>query len=245
CQIFLNLIVNAAQAIPEGQAPANQIRVKTRTDATGRVVVTVADTGSGIPPELHDRIFDPFFTTKELGAGTGLGLSICHRLVTGLGGQIVMESEVGRGTVFEVTLPSARRAETAAKASPARLPAARRGRILCVDDDVLLTKALTRALNGEHEVTALTRAREALERVMAGERYDVILCDLMMPEMGGIDLHAELLGCAPEQAASIIFLTGGAFTARARDFLASVPNQRVEKPFDIQLLRTFINDRIR
>ncbi len=107
-QVFINLLVNAAQALPEGNTDANEIRIITSTDSTGRAVVEVRDTGPGIPPALLARIFDPFFTTKPFGIGTGLGLAICHNIVTGMGGEISVLSEVGRGTTFRVVLPASR-----------------------------------------------------------------------------------------------------------------------------------------
>ena len=104
-QVFLNLLVNAAQAIPEGNPAGHEIRVATSTDARGRVVVEIADTGSGIPPEILERMFDPFFTTKPAGVGTGLGLAISRGIVAALGGEIQVESEVGAGSTFRVLLP--------------------------------------------------------------------------------------------------------------------------------------------
>jgi signal transduction histidine kinase len=107
-QVFLNLIVNAAQAIPEGSdVKDHEIRVTTWRDETGWAVIAVKDTGSGISPENLGRLFSPFFTTKPAGVGTGLGLSICHGIITGMGGRITVESELGRGTVFRVFLPLA------------------------------------------------------------------------------------------------------------------------------------------
>jgi CheY-like chemotaxis protein len=114
-----------------------------------------------------------------------------------------------------------------------------------VDDESIILKALQRLLVAEHEVTLLSTAGEARDRLLAGEEYDVILCDLMMPQMTGMDLHAELLRALPDQAARMVFLTGGAFTPDARAFLDGVPNQRIEKPFDTQHLRSIINDRVR
>ena len=116
-QIFLNLIVNAAQAIPEADVKSHEIRITTRQEGDW-VVVAVRDTGIGIPPENRARLFDPFFTTKPIGVGTGLGLSICHGIVTGVGGRIEVESEVGQGSTFRVYLPI-----RAAAASPARVEA--------------------------------------------------------------------------------------------------------------------------
>jgi signal transduction histidine kinase len=103
-QIFLNLIVNAAQAIPEADVKSHEIRITTTHEGEW-VVVAVKDSGIGIPPENRARLFDPFFTTKPIGVGTGLGLSICHGIVLGMGGRIEVESEVGQGTTFRVFLP--------------------------------------------------------------------------------------------------------------------------------------------
>ena len=104
-QVFLNLIVNAGQAIAEGDAEHNQITVSTSVDAEGRVVVAVVDSGDGIPEDILARIFEPFFTTKPAGIGTGLGLSICHGIITSLGGEITVESRLGHGSTFRVLLP--------------------------------------------------------------------------------------------------------------------------------------------
>ncbi|MFL5349653.1 MAG: PAS domain S-box protein [Hyalangium sp.] len=106
-QVFLNLLINAAQAIPAGQPERNEIRVKLRS-VQDHVIVEVRDTGAGIPPEMRSRIFDPFFTTKPVGVGTGLGLFVCQGIITRFGGEISVESEVGCGTTFRVIFPTAR-----------------------------------------------------------------------------------------------------------------------------------------
>ncbi|MBI3184216.1 MAG: response regulator [Myxococcales bacterium] len=245
-QVFLNLIVNAAQAMQEGRAESNQIRVRTGTDSAGRVVVEVADTGPGMTPEVLGKLFTPFFTTKPPGVGSGLGLSICHRIVTNLGGEISVQSQLGKGSVFRVALlPAKGEEETGQRvAAPARA-ASRRGRVMVVDDEPMIGKAVRRTLSNEHEIVAETSAAAALERIQRGERFDVILCDLMMPAMTGMDLYAAIQKLEPEQASRMVFLTGGAFTPRARAFLDETPNQRMEKPFDTQNLRALVNERVR
>jgi ligand-binding sensor domain-containing protein/signal transduction histidine kinase/CheY-like chemotaxis protein len=469
-QVFLNLLINAAQALPEGRAEANEVRLVTRVAPEGMVVAEVHDTGIGIAPEALGRIFDPFYTTKPQGVGTGLGLSLCHAYVTAMGGSISVESEPGKGSIFRVTLrraaresgavpavpgqerrgareggalhavaaqataresrsmpappaqewgssrgqagarestsdqapreqggaresratpavqvwerggardsmslpalpvpqerrtpvvqqgeepgpgtldapiaaPSAappalgpemldapvaassaalpapepgpldapvaaasamasppsteapaaaasasasrgpgapearagdapsstRSAEAARDASALEAPDARaarehpldpespesasrgggaaqpapvRGRVLVVDDDALVSGAIRRTLSRENDVEVLVSARQALARLTEPElRYDVVLCDLMMPEMTGMDLFDALMKTAPRVAGRVVFITGGAFTAAARTFLDRVDNPRVEKPFDPETLRKLI-----
>jgi PAS domain S-box-containing protein len=211
-QVFLNLIVNTAQAIPEGRVESNEIRVLTGVDGNGRPLVEIRDSGSGMPPEVLRSLFTPFFTTKPAGVGTGLGLSICHRIVSSLGGEIVVESEPGKGSFFRVFLPAAAEPRVRTTVSPAARAALRRGRILVIDDEPMIGELARRVLSADHDVVATTNGSEALSKLSAGERFDAILCDLMMPQMTGMDLHARLLQVAPDQAARLIFLTGGAFT---------------------------------
>jgi signal transduction histidine kinase/CheY-like chemotaxis protein len=242
-QVFVNLLVNAAQAIAEGAEQRNEICVATRTDDAGRAVVEIRDTGAGIAPELLPRLFDPFFTTKPVGEGTGLGLSICHGIVSALGGELAVESERGRGSTFRVTLPAAPvRAEVAPAAAvvPAASSPPRRARILVIDDDPRIGEAVRESLAREHDVVAVTNALAGLRLIEKREHFDLILCDLMMPAMTGMDLHEELTRLDASQAARLSFLTGGAFTPRAQAFLAEVPNPRLEKPFDPQGLRHFV-----
>jgi signal transduction histidine kinase len=243
-QVFLNLIVNAAQAIPDGRAADNEIRISTRLSEAGRVVTEISDTGVGMPPEALARIFDAFFTTKPAGVGTGLGLAICHRIVTSLGGDISVQSHVGAGTTFRVSLPLAHSVAAPVIDAGAEKPGVRRGHILVVDDEPMLCKVIRRVLGQDHEVIVATSAEEALQLINDGQRFDIILSDLMMPEMTGMDLHAELLRLSPDQAHRMIFMTGGTFTEAARSFLESVPNQTMEKPFRNAALRQLVQSRM-
>lgn len=243
-QVFLNLLVNAAQAIPEGRAEHNEIHVTTRVDGDD-VVIEVQDTGPGIPPEILPRIFDAFFTTKEVGVGTGLGLAICQRLVTDMRGRLTVDSVVGQGTTFRVTIPMTRELQVAPAPQPESIVPPRRGRILVVDDETLVVRGMVRALSREHDVTPVTAAKEGLALCMAGEKFDLILCDLMMPEMTGMELHRRLTETHPDQADQMIFVTGGAFTEEARQFLAETHKEHLEKPFDPQNLRAIVQRYLR
>ena len=245
-QVVLNLLLNAAQAIPPGDEGSNEagheIRVVTR-DEDETVLIEVKDTGSGIPKDVLERIFEPFFTTKPIGIGTGLGLSICHSIVTGFGGTIDVDSVVGFGTRVRVHLPKGRALSIHPTASP-EPPPVRRARVLAVDDDAQFLRTIARVLGRENEVVQAGGGREALERLSSGEKFDAILCDLMMPEMTGMDLHAELCRIAPGEAAAMIFLTGGTFTPEAQAFLESVPNPRLSKPFDLKEMRRTVAEAV-
>jgi PAS domain S-box-containing protein len=238
-QVFLNLLVNAAQAIPEGRADQHEVRVITRTNEHGSVVVEVSDTGMGIPPENLSRIFDPFFTTKGA-TGTGLGLAISHGAIRSLGGDIKVTSVPGRGTTFQVTLPPSKSWRRAAPSSSHDLRTQVRRRVLIVDDEPLVGEAIARALSEENDVEVVTEAKQALARVQKGAVYDIVLCDLMMPVMTGMDLYAELVRAAPKLAGRLVFMTGGAFTPRARAFLENVVNPCLEKPLDTSKLRSIV-----
>jgi PAS domain S-box-containing protein len=244
CQVFLNLLVNAVQALPDGNREGHRIEVATRVAPDGRVVAEIKDTGTGMPPEVLQRLFTPFFTTKPAGIGTGLGLSISQRIVKSLGGEIQVESELGRGTTFRVCLLAGEpKVAPAPVAPPPARSAGGQGRVLAVDDEPLVTGALRRMLR-QHDFHSENSPRAALERLRTGERFDVILCDLMMPEMTGMDLLAELERVAPDQARRVIFLTGGAVSKRAAMFLGSVKNLCLEKPFNTEKLRALVSSRI-
>jgi PAS domain S-box-containing protein len=236
-QVFLNLVLNAVHATEPGRPGHNQITVTTSMDGAGRVVATIADTGGGIPVELHPKIFTPFFTTKDIGLGTGLGLSICHRIITSLRGEITFASTVGRGTEFRVVLPPAPAGITpsdSGRVAAARTPV-RPAKILVVDDEAAITAHLVEILGSHHDVTAASSAREVLAHMAAGRRFDVILCDLMMPAMTGMALHAELVRVAPDQARRFVPMTAGAFTPEAREFLGE-GRRALDKPFDFTKL---------
>jgi PAS domain S-box-containing protein len=238
-QIFLNLIVNAAQAMPERPAEENEINVRVTTDGD-MVVVEVRDNGTGMTDEVRKRIFDPFYTTKPIGEGTGLGLSICHSIVTSMNGTIEVESVPGLGTTFRVRLPSAKAPARVESIEPPVLTPEKRERILVIDDEPMIGVMLRRLLAAHCDVLPITSPREGLRRIGAHERFDAILCDLMMPRMSGVDFFAELSVLSPEMARRTGFLTGGAVTAQARRFLQEHADVTLEKPVEMGKLRALI-----
>ena len=236
-QVLVNLLVNAALALPSGKATENEVRVSAQS-SDGRVVIEVSDTGSGMAPEVVARVFEPFFTTRGQGSGTGLGLAICHGILASVGGDITVTSALAVGTTFRIVLPAAVSETRAPMASAAARPHVR-GRVLVVDDEELVLRAVRRILSREHDVVCCTRAQAALELIEAGEQFDVILSDLVMPDMGGPEFLRELGRRIPDELGKVVFMTGGVAHGELSDFLSSVPNRALDKPFDIgKLLAT-------
>lgn len=227
--VISSLLSNAAQAIA-GPRDGNRISLRLHEEA-GMACFEVVDTGVGIDPSVLPHIFEPLFTTRQ-GEGTrGLGLALCRRIVTDHGGFLTVETEVGVGTTLLVRLPCVQRSVV----KP--VPGAPRATVLLIDDDVVLSRSLGRLLATRCMVTFAHNGAEALAQLTApGASFDVVLCDVMMPVLNGLELHRELLRVAPAIAAQLIFLSGGATTREAALFLESVPNTVVQKPFDIHAL---------
>jgi two-component system, cell cycle sensor histidine kinase and response regulator CckA len=243
-QVFLNLLLNAAQAFPEDSDEAdNSIRVTLRAEGE-HVVAEVADDGPGIAPELLGRIFDPFFTTKPVGVGTGLGLPICRGIVQTHGGEITVDSKPGQGATFRLSFPASKLSPIVPRKSD-RTPVdavtvRERGRVLVVDDESVVAHTLKVLLQGEHDLVVAQSGAEALELLGKDPdpaTYDAILCDLMMPGMTGMELFEVLRREHPTLARRVVFMTGGVSMMRVSEFLQSVPNAKFEKPFDVAELR--------
>jgi CheY-like chemotaxis protein len=240
-QVFLNLLVNAAQAIPEGAPEQHRISLRTRAGSGGEAIIEVEDTGIGIESWKLERIFEPFWTDKPVGVGTGLGLSIVHGIVTGLGGEISVRSEPGSGSSFRVVLPSRPRDDAApAPAGVAPRGAARRPRVLLIDDEPNLGTTLTTGLREHADVVAVRSGREAIELLLRDEAFDLILCDLMMPDLTGMDVFEEVSRQRPALRGRFVFTTGGAVTERARQFIEEKPDQRLDKPFRLEQVEALL-----
>jgi two-component system cell cycle sensor histidine kinase/response regulator CckA len=244
-QVFLNLLVNALQALTAPPAAGtNEVRVRLSAPEGGFVLVEVIDTGEGIDPHVLPRVFDPFFTTKPTGVGTGLGLFVCQGIVTSLGGTLDVQSERGKGTTVRVRLPAVGREREPEPPLPSSKPAEppRKARLLLVDDEPSLGRALAAALRGDHDVVAVTSGRAALELLTRDRDFDVVLCDLMMPGLSGMEVWARVRVAWPDLAERFLFVTGGAFTPEAAAFLAEGRPQ-LEKPFDLGALQELLRAR--
>src|SRR6266542_3709778 len=229
-QVLSNLVVNAVQAFPEGRSGTVLIGAETADD---RDRIVVADDGEGMSEETLLHVFEPFYGTRAPGTGSGLGLAVSHGLVEQMGGTLRFESALGKGTRAILELVRGEQA-----ASAADLPAAvvrgapRRARILVVDDDAQVLRAIARFIATEHDVSVapgLWKGLSALTR----EPWDLVLCDVMMPMGGGARFWEELLLRAPEVQGRVVFMTGGAATEAAREFLDRQPQPVLQKPFDL------------
>jgi CheY-like chemotaxis protein len=209
------------------------------------VCASIRDSGSGIAAGQQRSIFEPFFTTKPLGEGSGLGLSISKSIVEDHGGSIAVDSQPGQGAIFTVRLPLRRRPADAAgdTAAAAADTDGARGRVLLVDDEPGIRSMLARILR-EHDCVTAASGVEAQRILQQDQAFDVILCDMMMPEFSGMDLHAWLAETHPALAERLVFITGGAFTPGARDYLARIDNPRIDKPFQPAEVRELVSARI-
>ncbi len=247
-QVFLNLLTNAAHALGECVVHAPQVRVTASTTPDGQVEVAICDNGPGISPALLRRLFEPFVSTKPHGAGLGLGLAISQRVIAGMGGTLTVDSALAKGTTFRLQLPaSLKQQERLERAAPLPGPKPDGGltpKVLVIDDEPMMCDLLARMLEPDYDVHVQGSPRDALSGLLAGQTYDVILCDLMMPELSGMDLHGQLARARPDQAARIVFMTGGTFTARSQAFLETLEGGYLAKPFRPPEVLAVIEERL-
>ena len=230
-QVFLNLIINAQQALQDQPAP-RRIRVTSRfIPVIGAVRVTVADNGPGIPEHLRARVFDPYFTTKPTGIGTGVGLAVSFGIAEAHGGSLTVDCPAAGGSAFTIALPVGVVDTTGADPSLPEPASASRRKVLIVDDEPEIRETLSEILTAaQHRVAAASSGREALAR-MAAEHYDVILTDIRMPDMDGRALFQEILRRWPERVRRVGFITGDTLASAWREFAAESGCPVLEKPF--------------
>ena len=235
-QVFLNIIINAETAMKLAHGKGNLVFKTEKVDDTIRV--SFKDDGPGIPKKYIEKLFNPFFTTKELGKGTGLGLSVCYGIITEHNGRIYVESGRGKGVTFVVELPvvseesqlalSELEAEEAEKIGGAK--------ILVVDDELGVCQYLSRLLTKEgYKIETVDNAGDALEKIEK-ERYNLILLDIKMPDMSGIELYQRIQKIAQSLARRVVFITGDVMGADVQSFLDKSKASCISKPFDTEEL---------
>lgn len=249
-QVVANLVLNAVQALQDRPQPRRISIVAGAAD--GRIRLVIADNGPGMSPEVLRRAFEPFYTTKSVGVGTGLGLAVCHGIVTAHGGEIAIDSTVGRGTRVELQLPAAGAAAAMAPAEPppavgagtAAEPPARRGRILVVDDEPEIAALVAAALAAQgHAVEPFTDGAAAIERARRGG-LDLVVSDLRMPGKDGVAILRELKRHAPALARTALVLTGDVLSAGRHPELKRGSVMLVEKPVDLDELCRLVAARL-
>ncbi|MEZ4403075.1 MAG: response regulator [Kofleriaceae bacterium] len=228
-EVVINLLVNAAEALPPGPAD-HEIRMRLTT-VDDRVELTVTDTGPGLAPDQRGRIFEPFYTTQLRLGSSGLGLATVRAVAERVGGRVAVRSHPDAGSEFVVSLPVR---------PQARAGAARRARVLIIDDEVPLTSAMRRQLRGHHDVTVINEASTAMARLIEQD-FDVILCDVMMPGTDGMALLERLRRERPELVARLVLMTAGV-TNPIRDLVRAKGGRLVEKPVPVEQLLALIDE---
>jgi PAS domain S-box-containing protein len=241
-QVFLNIVLNAEYSMTKAHHKG-KLLVKTEK-INGNIRASFTDNGAGISRENLDKIFNPFFTTKEVGKGTGLGLSICHGIITQHKGRIYAQSEPGKGAVFVIELPIVAEPAQAGKAKVTQKEAQkpRGAKILVVDDEAAILTFLHRLLTEwGHTVETINNADTALKRLKT-ERYSLILLDIKLPGMSGIELYRHIEEIAPALTRRVMFITGDIMEGTTRDFLEKAGVPHITKPLDIEVLKKMINN---
>lgn len=234
-QVFVNLLMNAAQAIPPGHAADHHVKVFATYDQT-HVTVSVHDDGQGMDEATQQRVWQPFFTTKG-SEGTGLGLSISRRILDDIGAEVSMSSALGEGTTVCIRLQRSHQ-DRMSVTEIGDGPPLTRARILVIDDEPALLGVVAQFLSG-HEVVTAPSADDALAALQAGG-FDAVVCDVMLPNREPSQLRSEILALRPELAARIIYITGGVFGAPAEDFARAAPGPLLHKPFAASALRAVL-----
>ncbi len=240
-EVFLNIILNAEAEMKASHGRGNLV-IKTER-AGNNIRISFRDDGPGIAPENLVRIFDPFFTTREVGQGTGLGLSICHGIVTEHGGRLYAKSKPGKGATFIAELPILDGEPQSELDNPPadELKWATSARILVVDDEPDVTQFLREVLRGAgHQVETTGSAEDARERVSRGS-YSLILLDIKLPGMSGIEFYQHLQQTASPLAKKVVFITGDVMSPDTRDFLDKTQSRYITKPFTTERLKAEID----
>lgn len=223
-QALLQLLRNAVQAVQS--APGERLVEVTTGMESGRARVRIRDSGVGMSADVLARVFEPFFSTRPAGQGVGLGLSMAMDVVRHHGGELRLSSRPGEGTTVEVLLPVREVAEVEVPANR------RRRRILVIDEDRAVLHAVSRLVGRNHDVVTAQGGRTALQLLSEDDAFDLILCDLNMPDLSGPDVFDELSRSRPELLPRFAVLTGGALDERQEALVSQLGRRVLEKPFE-------------
>jgi PAS domain S-box-containing protein len=240
-QVFLNLVVNAETEMKLARGKGKLLIKTEKVDNTIRI--SFKDNGPGIAKKNLERIFDPFFTTREIGQGTGLGLSLCYGIVAEHNGKIYAESKLGKGATFIMELPVITEAEQPKPSEPVveEPEKVAKAKILVVDDEQVIRDFVKRVLAGEgYEVETVNNAGDALKKI-EGKRYNLVLIDIKMPGMDGMELYKRIQKIARSLARRVVFITGDIMGTATEKFLSETKAAHIDKPFNAEQLSREIN----
>lgn len=243
-QVIINMMLNSAQAIVQGDMDNNKIRIISESK-DDKITVRIEDTGKGIPPEARDHIFEPFFTTKPKEKGTGLGLALCADIINKHKGEIRLLDTSSEGTRFEIKIPFDPKDAVKGPLTQqdyAKLRSGNKKRLLLIDDEALLLKAYKRNLQDDYQISTCERAEEALELLKKDQDFHLILCDIIMPGMSGIDLFNEIREKMPELSKKFVFCSGSGFGFSSKEIKDTYDNIFLQKPISMAKLKETIAD---
>lgn len=239
-QVLVNLLVNAAQAIPDQDGRHHLVRIRSRSVSLSELEISVSDTGPGMSEKMRASLLDPFAAVRGSGVGPGFGLALSKRIVEELRGAIEVIESGETGTTIAVRLPRVAQEDAPVESRRSHFDLLQAPfRVLVVDDEPLIARAIRRAL-GTFVVHVASDGEDALSVIAKGEEFDVILCDLMMPRVSGADLFQRVEREHPSLAKRFVFMTGGAFADWSQRFLDTVDRPIIEKPFQPAQLRKCI-----
>jgi C4-dicarboxylate-specific signal transduction histidine kinase/CheY-like chemotaxis protein len=243
-QVITNLLLNSVNSI-SGPKEENEIRISAKTEGK-RIRIEVSDTGCGIDRGALPHVFDPFFTTREESGGTGLGLPMCRSIVEAHGGVLVVQDTSPAGTTIALLLPSGN-VNAMAQSDPLdeKPKTANKERLLLIDDDPFICQMMALLLSDRLDVTIANDGRDGLAAILApGAKWDLVLCDMMMPVMSGAEVYKSLMEHDPKKASEIVFMTAGGNNAEENEFLATLPNVVMRKPFSHTQLYELLDERL-
>jgi PAS domain S-box-containing protein len=243
-QVIMNLLLNAEQAIVEAHG-SGRIEIETRLKEGDVIEITISDDGPGIPDEIKGKVFDPFFTTKEPGQGTGLGLSVSYGIIKEHGGEICINESGKGGASFVIDLPlltlGGGYPDAASIPDEAGIAESKKKRMLVIEDEVVVISLLKTVLEESgHTVDIAVNGKEAIHNRDLGS-YDLIVCDIRMPDMNGVEFFEELRKSHPGLTGRVIFITGDP-SRKTAEFLDRVGNPYLIKPFKIEKFKDQVNE---
>jgi CheY-like chemotaxis protein len=240
----MNLLINAEQAIAESRG-SGTIEIETKLKNKSCIEITISDDGPGIPDDIKGKVLDPFFTTREPGKGTGLGLSVSYGIIKKHGGELFIEDGEKEGARIVIDLPllipHGGHGQAESTADEDRIMEMKNKRVLIIEDEVIMTSLLKTVFEEQGHIADIASCgREAIHNRDLGQ-YDMIVCDIRLPDINGMELFEELKKRYPDIADRVFFITGDK-SRKTKKFLDKSGNPYLLKPFKIDKFKEQVNE---